>query len=311
MNVFETAKDIRNTIDLGSLPDVYSRLLITGAILIVLLGIRFLFNSLIVKKIKNIKTKYLWRKAGDYLLFFVGFLLIGRTWFVAVQSLATFVGIITAGLTIAMRELLIDLAGWLFILTRRPFNLGDRIEIGDLKGDVIDIRAFKFTLLEVENWVDGEQSTGRIVHVPNRDIFSKEIYNYTIGFRFIWNEVSIVITYESNYEKAKKIVEGIVGKHSANLPEKAEQKVIEAAQKFLVYYSSLTPIVYTKVIDYGVKLTMRYICSPKMRRITEHRIYEDVIKAFSKEDDIDFAYPTYRIFKNLEEGKEGLRKGGT
>ena len=48
-----------------------------------------------------------------------------------------------------------------------------------------------------------------------------------------------------------------------------------------------------------------------MRRITEHRIYEDVIKAFSKEDDIDFAYPTYRIFKNLEEGKEGLRKGGT
>ena len=311
MDFLEKAKSIGQNVNVSGIPDLYYRLIITGAIVIVLIGVRFLFNSLIVKKIKDVKTKYIWRKSGDYIIFLVALLLIGRTWFVAVQSIATFVGIITAGLTIALRELLVDLAGWLFIITRRPFNLGDRIEIGEVKGDVIDIRAFKFTLLEVGNWVDGEQSTGRIVHVPNRDIFRERIYNYTMGFRFIWNEISIVITYESNYEKAKNILQNIVEKHSANLSDKAAEKVIEAAQKFLIYYSSLTPIVYTRVIDYGIKLTMRYICSPKMRRVSEHRIYEDIILAFSREDDVDFAYPTYRIFRNLEEGKKGLRENGT
>jgi small-conductance mechanosensitive channel len=185
--------------------------------------------------------------------------------------------------------------------------VGDRIEIGGHRGDVIDQRLFMFSLMEVGNWVDADQSTGRVIHVPNGKIFTEVLANYSQGFHHIWNEVPVLVTFESDWRKAKRILEEIAGHHGTRLSANAEQKVREAAKKFMIFYSTLTPAVYTTVRDCGVLLTIRSLCDPRQRRNTEQAIWEDILDAFAKEDDIDFAYPTTRLYANDREGKRGVR----
>lgn len=127
-------------------------------------------------------------------------------WSGSFVSFSTYLGLLSAGLAIALKDLVINIAAWGFILTRRPFEVGDRIEIGQISGDVIDQRIFQFTLMEIGNWVKGDQSTGRIIHIPNQQVFTMPLANYNKGFQYIWNELNIVVTFESNWEKAKKLL---------------------------------------------------------------------------------------------------------
>jgi small-conductance mechanosensitive channel len=199
-------------------------------------------------------------------------------------------------LAIALQGPLTDLAGWLFILSRRPFEVGDRIEIGKYAGDVVDIRIFQFTLLEIGNWVDADQSTGRVLHVPNRNVFSETLANYNKGFEYIWHEIPVLITFESNWEKAKAILTEITNRDAAHLSEDAAERVRQAAHRLMIMYSKLTPIVYTRVEASGVLLTIRYLCDPRRRRSTEQALWEDILRAFAEHPDIEFAYPTQRFY---------------
>ena len=95
---------------------------------------------------------------------------------------------------------------------------------------------------------------------------------------------------------ARDILQKIVNEHAEELSSDAEKKIIEASKKYMIFYQYLTPIVYTSVEESGILLTMRYICDPRKRRVTEHEIWEDVLKSFSKNKDIEFAYPTQRFY---------------
>lgn len=94
-------------------------------------------------------------------------------------------------MAIALADVLKNMAGWMYIPSRRPFRVGDRIEIEGTRGDVVDIRLFCFSLMEIGNWVDAEQSTGRLVHVPNGSVFINQVANYTEGFQYIWHEMPV------------------------------------------------------------------------------------------------------------------------
>ncbi|MEJ2053834.1 MAG: mechanosensitive ion channel [Calditrichaceae bacterium] len=251
--------------------------------------------------------RYRWQKYSAYVSAIIGILLVSRVWFEGIQSLATYFGLLSAGLAIALKDLVSSFAGWLFIIWRSPISVGERIQVGDYKGDVIDVRLFKFTLLEIGNWVDADQSTGRIIHVPNSMILTDTLANYTKGFQFIWNEIPILITFESNWKKAKKILGEIASKHAEHISKEAEHRIKHASKKFMIFYTQLTPTVYTSVKDSGVMLTIRYLISPKTRRGSEQSIWEEILTRFSECKDIDFAYPTQRFYDNSVEGKEEAR----
>jgi small-conductance mechanosensitive channel len=231
-------------------------------------------------------------------------LLIAIVWLQALRQIGAFLGLLTAGLAIALKDPLTNIAGWLFIVIRKPFSVGDRIQIGDHSGDVIDIRLFQFTLLEIGNWVDADQSTGRVIHLPNSKVFLEAQANYTTGFLYIWNEIPVLITFESDWILAKSILLDLIKEHAAHLSDSAKDKLQEATKKYLITYRHLTPIVYTSVKDSGVLLTMRYLCDPRKRRSSEHEIWEGVLNEFARNKSIDFAYPTQRFYSHGEE-KEG------
>lgn len=265
-------------------------------IIVIITIIKWALNRLIYHKVDDIATSYRWRKISTYLAVIVGIILIIPIWFQGFKSMATFFGLFTAGVAIALKDPLSSIVGWLFILWKRPFSTGDRIEIDKTAGDVIDIRLFQFSLIEIGQWVDADQSTGRVVHIPNSKVLNSRIANYTAGFAFIWNEIPVVITFESNWEMAKEILLQIANEHTGEFSKTARDKIRRAARKYLIYYGKLTPIVYTTVKESGVLLTIRYLTAPQQRRTTEAIIWEDILKRFRQEDEIEFAYPTRRLY---------------
>lgn len=295
MSIQETLEQLGN--QLVDSPGLESRLIETLVVIVIIWLIRFVAVRLINRNMKSDRGRYRWRKNLTYISVLVGLLVVGRIWFEALDSLATFLGLLSAGLAIALREPVSDLAAWLFIIWRKPFKIGDRIQVGDVKGDVIDIRIFKFTVLEIGNWVHADQSTGRVIHVPNHQIFSKPLANYTSDFEFIWNELQVLVTFESNWKKAKEILQNIADKHLHDYVEEAQEEVRRAAKSYFINYKYLTPIVYTDVKESGIQLTIRHLTNPRKRRRVTELIWEDTLDSFEKEPDIELAYPTLRIYR--------------
>ena len=288
-------------------PGVQSKLLETLLTVGGLWLVHRLVLALVYRRSRDPWTRYRWRKSLTYLAFVLGVVLLGHIWVESVAAVATFLGLVSAGLAIALRDPIVNLAGWIYLVWRRPFEVGDRVQIGANAGDVIDLHVFNFTLNEIGNWVDADQSTGRIIHIPNGRVFTEAVANYDKGFRYIWNEIPVVVTFESNWKLAKAILERIAVKHAEHLTEQAEKDLLEASRQFFISYTRLTPIVYTSVVEIGVRLTMRYLIQPRHRRGSEQAIWQDVLDEFAACPDIDFAYQTIRQFRNPEEGKPGTR----
>lgn len=303
---------IQETIGLS--PEVQIKIFASLVIALVLWILYSLIIKIVWRRTENVRTSYSWRKTSSYVVIVLGVFLIGRLWFSGFQSIATYLGLLSAGIAIALKDVVSNFAGWLFIISRRLFSVGDRIQIGNHAGDVIDTRVFQFTLLEIGNWVNADQSTGRIIHIPNGMVLSEALANYSKGFQYIWNEIPVLITFESNWEKAKKILQKIADKDAEQLSKAAEKRVKEATKKFMILYSRLTPIVYTSVQDSGILLTIRYLCEPQRRRDSGQVIWEDILKEFSLRADINFAYPTQRFYDRRLEGERGAedisREGG-
>ena len=263
--------------------------------------------AIIRKRAQESTTVYRSLVVIRYTLTILVIICLAFIWISGFKNLATYVSIISAGLVIALQDSVANLAGFAFIVWRRPFELGDRIEIDGIIGDVIDIRVFQFTMVEVRNWVDADQSTGRIIHIPNSKVVKEPVASYTSGFQYIWNEVPVLVTFESNWRDAKQIMEQIAKEHCEQFTPAAAEQIRKAAQRYLIVAGKLNPIVYTSVKDSGVLLTLRYLTHARSRRGTEQTIWEAILDALATREDIDFAYPTTRFYDNRGEGKPGAR----
>jgi small-conductance mechanosensitive channel len=295
----EIRQSLQNAI--GISPENQTKILYSLLIFVVLGITRFVILKIVWRLTEDPKSRYTWKRSVSFTVGILTMILIGSVWIRAIGQLGAFLGLLTAGVAIALKDPLTNIAGWIFILARQPFNLGDRIQIGEQAGDVIDIRLFQFTLLEIGNWVNADQSTGRIIHIPNGSIFTQPQSNYSAGFKFIWNELPVLVTFESNWPLAKEILNKIIKEHAESLSMDAEKKIIEASKKYMIFYQYLTPTVYTSLEESGVKLTMRYICEPRKRRTSEHEIWEDILNEYALHKDIEFAYPTQRFFTRPSE----------
>ena len=265
------------------------------ALAIYLLGM--LIISLINRQVKDLRRRHSARRITLYTTVMTILVLAMVFWLEAVASFAVAISIVGAGLVVALQDVIVCFAGWLLIIFKRPFSVGDRVEIGSVKGDVIDVRMFQTALLEVGNWVGAEQSTGRVVHIPNSSVFKQKVFNYTKGFEFIWNEIKITVTFESNWQKAKEIILRQANPEIDKLKTKVQASIERMAQQYMIHYEKFTPIVYVNVVGHGVELTLRYLTEVQKRRITQDRISQAILEDFARESDIYFAYPTYRIVK--------------
>ena len=273
--------------------------------IVLLYSLKLIIQKIVYDRTEEPVVRYRWMKAAAYGYFCLLSLVLLRTWFEASWPIGNIFALTSAAMTLALQDFVKSFAAWLYIIWRKPFSLGDRIRVGDVAGDVIDISMMRFSLNEIGEWVDSDQSTGRIIHVENNRILNNPIINFTEGFPYIWEELPVLVTFESNWKKAKKIIHEVIKIHSINTKKISGKTIRDISRKYMIFYHKVTPIVYTSVKDCGVLLTARLVVEPRQRRIIDERVWEDILTEFAKHPDIDFAYPTQRFLVNQTEAKNG------
>lgn len=292
----------------GLTPEVGRNLVLSGLLILFVLLARRGIMALVIRRVEDSEARYRWAKVTANVGFFVSLLLLIQIWFTAISSLGTFLGLLSAGLAIALKDLVADLAGWAFITSRKPFDVGDRIQIGTHAGDVVDRRIFQFTIMEIGNTVGAEQSTGRLIHIPNASLFTQPLANYVAGFPYLWNELRVLVTFESNWRKLKDLLGALAADLTVDITREAHKPVDRGDQRFLIRYRKLTPVVYVSVEESGVLLTLRYLCRPREKRGTGSELWEKILATFEEHDDIALAYPTQRINLSREALADGARE---
>lgn len=273
-----------------------AKIIYTIATIAVILIIRSLVLRYIDRNTDDHDAQYRARKIINYAVTAVFLVTIAFIWIDAFENLSTYLGLLSAGIAIALADVLKNMAGWIYILGRRPLQVGDRIEVIGLKGDVVDIRLFRFTLMEVQGWVDAEQSTGRLVHVPNGVVFTQPVANYTEGFAYVWHETPVLVTFESDWKLAEKLILEALEEQAPNVERTAGPLIRETARRYSIRMGTLTPTVYVTVRDSGVLLTARFLVETRTRRGREDRVWRAVLEKFAETPSVELAYPTVRTY---------------
>lgn len=278
-----------------NLTHTQAQVVLTAAWIVGLVFLRASVLAVVKRRIDDTVIWYRTRKLLTYAVGVIGAVVVAVLW-VEGSGVLTYIGFLTAGLAIALSDVLKNLAGWLYIVIRRPFRLGERIEIKGHKGDVVDMRAFRFTLFEIgTERVDAEQPTGRLLHMPNGTLFTEPVANYTEGFRYLWLEIPVLVTFESDWEAAEQLLLEVAQEAA---PDRSEMSIAaemrEAAYRYRIGVTMLDPVVFVSVRDSGVLLTARVVAQVGRTRLVEQEIWKGFLRAIADRADIQLAYPTVR-----------------
>ena len=253
-----------------------------------------------VSKTDDSQTVFRARKAVTYSIVSIGVLALSWIWFDAIDSIGTYLGLVSAGIAISLSDLLKNIVGWAYILIRRPFKIGDRIEISNMKGDVVDIRLFRFSMMEIGgSYVEAEQSTGRLLHVPNGLVFTASIANYTEGFPYVWHEVQVLVTFESDWRAARVLLVDAITNVGHQHLDQSEAAIRRTARQYNIKVGAVTPVTYLTVTESGVLLTGRFLINPRSRRIDDESIWIEILDGFAADDSLNLAYPTTRAIVDI------------
>lgn len=284
------------TDQLGISSDNQGKLLASFIVVAVAVIARAIARRAVHKRTEETDVLYRTGKLTTYAATLVVMLAMAWIWLDAFTNFATYLAVVSAGLAIALADVLKNMAGWGYIVVRRPFRVGDRIEIDGTKGDVLDVRLFRFTVAEIGNWVDAEQATGRLVHIPNALLFSHQVANYTEGFEFLWHEVPLLLTFESDWRAGEEMLLRVVKEVAPDIEARAGVRIREAARSYQIKLGVLTPTVYLTVKDSGVLLTARFLVNARTRRSIEQTLWRRLLAELEADSTLELAYPTVRTF---------------
>lgn len=230
------------------------------------------------------KKKFFRNRKFRIIITVVSIIVILLAWGEKLNGIITIVSFVSAGIAIAIREIIFNFFAGIYIRVRKPFYVEDRIEIDDIKGDVINTHALSFEMLEVGERNDGEQSTGRIVHIPNSYVFTKTLKNYTKAFKYIWDEIKIDLDLDADIDATKEKIYDILFENPElqETPKKMEDAVDEAILEYRIYYNNLEPIIYTTIKDSHVELQLRYLVHPKKARNVQDEIVLKILEENKK-----------------------------
>ena len=258
---------------------VFLRYLVWLGLVIVL--IQYL-RRLIRRKVADSDTRYKSQKAVE-VFGYLFLMVITISYFTGnIKDVALAIGLFTAGITITLQELILSIAGSVYIFLVKVYKPGDRIEINGIKGDVIDIDGIYTTMMEIGQWVSSDNYSGRIVKLSNAFVFRGPVYNYSRDFPFIWDEIDLPIRYGSDVEQAKKIVMDIA---SAQLSEYVNASVRQwksVVDRYYIEDAMVEPTQAISLTDNWIRFNLRYIVDYKKRRYVKHILNDQIRKEVEK-----------------------------
>ncbi len=266
-------------------PELVGLLLYSLILIVFILVVRFLVLRVVLRRTSDRLERQRWRLTSMYISFFLTLLLLTPVWLSSLSGVLAILGLFGAGVLIVTKEPILNIVAWFYIMTRRPFTMGHRVAVGDLIGDVIEIRLLDFTMIEVLPRERGGQSTGRIMHVPNGLVFTTATANSSKEFSFNWNEVLVPLTPESDWKKAEQILLTIANK-TIEAISREDQRIRHAEEVHAIQYTMLTPSVYIEFRAGAVVLFLRHLTEPRRVRDMTDRIWRAILTQFAEEPNI-------------------------
>jgi small-conductance mechanosensitive channel len=274
---------------------LYSKLIIITLWLILIFTVRYFVNKALNKSIKNVDNKYKARKAFNlisYLFIVVILLFVFRD---KIGQFGVTLGLAGAGIAFALQEVIVSFAGWLYISFSGVISTGDRVEIGEVKGDIIDVGILTTTLMELGNWVDGDLYNGRIFSITNSYVLKEKVYNYSAEFPFLWDEMAIPIRIESDFKAAKVLFTKILIEVCGEYSDASQKKWNSLTNKYRVETAQVSPMVTLKFNENYITYTLRYVVDYKSRRMIQDMISSKILEAVSQHNEINIATSTMEV----------------
>ncbi len=257
--------------------------------------LKLLLDELVIRRVRTAKTRYSLRKTTATLFLVMLTVVVLRIWLPNAQALLVSYGLIGAGVAISLQDVFKNLVGGIVIFANGTYRVGDRIEINGTFGDVIDIGMFYTSLLEIRGWVAGDQATGRIVTIPNGLVLPQNVNNYTKDHSFIWDEITLPITYRSNWEKAVNLIRDVVTKETQEITQAAERQLSSLQEKYYMSQRNVEPDVFLMPTDNWIAFHIRYIAPVRDRRLLHNTLVQQILKTVQAHADITIASTTMEI----------------
>ena len=266
--------------------DFYRKLIISAVVIIIQAIVRKAVSRYILNRSeKYSQSGYALRKVLGYVITIITVIILYGIWIERLGDVSVAIGVLGAGLAFALQEIIGSFAGWLTIISGKPFVIGDRIETGGIQGDVIDISILRTTIMEIGNWLAGDHNTGRIVTLSNAFIFKEPLYSYSGHLHYIWDEIKIPIPYAADWQKAVEILTNVVTDHPEYqqlLPDAIEQRQ-DLSKRFAVRTNPLDPRVFVNLTDNWIALGLVYPVDTDLRRLFRSEICQKILSAFDAE----------------------------
>lgn len=216
--------------------------------------------------------------------YLVGIILVATIFSDKLGGLTVAFGVAGAGIAFALQEVIASVAGWLAVSLGGFYKIGDRLQLGGIKGDVIDISMLRTTLMELGQWVNGDQYNGRVVRVANSFIFKEPVFNYSGDFPFLWDEIKIPVKYGSDLRLARSILNEIASAELRAYADSAKHAWQGLVKNFMIEDASVDPTVTIVANDNWVEFSLRYVVDYKQRRSTKDVLYSRILESFSTTD---------------------------
>ena len=265
-----------------SIEELYLYLLLsTTIVLFVFFCIKKLGTFIFRKKLSG-RREFVFNQMFKVVVNVMQILVLLFIWDDYIRDLMTLISVVSAAMTIALRELILNFFCGLYIQMKKPFKVEDRIEIDGIKGDVMNISSLDFEVLEISTKDERGQSTGIVVTFPNSVVFSKPIKNITKGFKYIWDEITVNVKLDCDLSSNKQTLYKIVNELEVvkNIPRKMKEQINSINTENRIYFNQYNPIIYTKLVDNYVELTIRYLMHPKKSRFVESVIWNKIYLAY-------------------------------
>lgn len=270
---------------------------ITAALmLLAVFAIARLAKTSVTRYVRVTDTRYRLRKFITFLTYIVVILILSVIFSDRLGGITVALGVAGAGVAFALREVIASFAGWFAITFAQFYKPGDRVEVGGIKGDVIDISFLRTTLMECGEWVDGDLYNGRVVRVANSFVFKAPVFNYSGEFPFLWDEVKVPVKYGCDQlftrQTLQTVAEKIVGDYSMG----ARRAWEPFSKEFLLEDATVEPMVTLIATDNWIEFTVRYVTDYKRRRITKDLLFTRIIEEFERsEGKAAFASATFEL----------------
>lgn len=236
--------------------------------------------------IPNNKKSYMYFQNAKVVLNIIEIIIIFFVWDDYIKSIITLISFVSAAFTIAIRDLIFNFFSGIYIKIKKIFEIEDRIEINGLKGDVVNLNAMSFEVLEVSDREENGQSTGIIVTVPNSTVFSHPVKNYNKAFKYIWDEIMVRVPLDCDLVRTKNELYKIVNNIDIikAIPIKMKKQINQVSSNYRIYFNQFDPIIYTRVVENYVELKIRFLIHPKKARYVESLIWNRILFSYHNQE---------------------------